>query len=508
MTNGGGRRGGVTLVVFFLAAWLPLSCQSTDEAALTAPHVGQKNDGSAENGAGGVEAGGSSNTPVVDSGRLQSSGGAGGRSGASAGGSAANAADGSPANSDTCQDSAHKRCGGFCVTPRPAVGCGPTGCDPCPEVPHAHATCVGTTCSFRCDPGTVQTGGACAPTDGGVVVVSCTNGVRDGSETDVDCGGAACPACALGKKCSTVSDCENGECDAASKICVCKRLTCADVTATCGTLSDGCGGTITCAGTCSAGICYNGRCCTPRTKAECGANACGQTDDGCGGVLDCGSCTPPEVCGLVVVNQCSAGTSCGTDTDFDGLDDCTEDNDGDPWTDKTVFNGVSARLADSCNLLNACNLHLIDTLSEVENCYSGKSALESRNQFSGWDFTTTGDQSCSASYGFQPTWTVCRSRFSVDARARINLPANDTYCFAVDGETANQCASFFFDAETAALQPGAGPRCYATTAGEHTVHWLYTVESSAGNRRFRVLFCRGAGCTPTAVLPSSMLRLP
>ena len=36
---------------------------------------------------------------------------------------------------------------------------------------------------------------------------SCSNGVRDGDETDVDCGGAICPACANGRGCAAGRDC-------------------------------------------------------------------------------------------------------------------------------------------------------------------------------------------------------------------------------------------------------------------------------------------------------------
>ncbi len=36
---------------------------------------------------------------------------------------------------------------------------------------------------------------------------NCTDGVRNGAETDVDCGGGTCPACASGKACAVTSDC-------------------------------------------------------------------------------------------------------------------------------------------------------------------------------------------------------------------------------------------------------------------------------------------------------------
>jgi hypothetical protein len=43
---------------------------------------------------------------------------------------------------------------------------------------------------------------------GNVVPSSPTNGIRDGSETDVDCGGDRAPKCAIGKTCQADADCE------------------------------------------------------------------------------------------------------------------------------------------------------------------------------------------------------------------------------------------------------------------------------------------------------------
>jgi hypothetical protein len=41
---------------------------------------------------------------------------------------------------------------------------------------------------------------------------TCGDGVQNGTETDVDCGGASCPRCAVGKKCSSRSDCATSLC--------------------------------------------------------------------------------------------------------------------------------------------------------------------------------------------------------------------------------------------------------------------------------------------------------
>ena len=39
---------------------------------------------------------------------------------------------------------------------------------------------------------------------------SCSDGVKNGDETDVDCGGSRCALCVAGKACGTVSDCASG----------------------------------------------------------------------------------------------------------------------------------------------------------------------------------------------------------------------------------------------------------------------------------------------------------
>jgi len=52
--------------------------------------------------------------------------------------------------------------------------------------------------------------GAC--TSGRCGAASCANGLRDGYESDVDCGGM-CPTCALGIACAADRDCASGACD-------------------------------------------------------------------------------------------------------------------------------------------------------------------------------------------------------------------------------------------------------------------------------------------------------
>lgn len=105
----------------------------------------------------------------------------------------------------------------------------------------------------------------------------------------------------------------------------CIPTTCAAQGKNCGTISDGCGHTLSCGAcaapnTCGGGGTANVCGCTPTTCSAQGAN-CGTIPNGCGGTLDCGTCTAPQTCGgggashqcgCTPITQCPAGTNCGT----------------------------------------------------------------------------------------------------------------------------------------------------------------------------------------------------
>lgn len=150
--------------------------------------------------------------------------------------------------------------------------------------------------------------------------------------TDCDDG----DSCTTGETCSegictggvqdpTNPDCCQCECEMCGHYCGCAPSTCEDVDATCGTISDGCGGTVECGDCESPEWCGGGgvdnQCgCTPATCEILGFN-CGIVDDGCGGALDCGTCSgdqtcggdpgrSPNVCGCTPQNRCPPG-GCG-----------------------------------------------------------------------------------------------------------------------------------------------------------------------------------------------------
>jgi hypothetical protein len=189
-------------------------------------------------------------------------------------------------------------------------------------------------------------GGVCLP-DGTCGDPSCTDRVRNGSETDVDCGGS-CPSCADGDTCSIDSDCVSGRC--AASVCAPPLLA---VGATCTSPDQCASGTCrafgassvcseACTTTCSVGglACFEGFC-TPSTFCE---NPDGFGDGpGCTG-SDCDRCAATATC----VEQPSGAYSCICNTGYTGngltcgdVDECTLGTD-DCHADATCTNTVGS----------------------------------------------------------------------------------------------------------------------------------------------------------------------
>ena len=90
---------------------------------------------------------------------------------------------------------------------------------------------------------------------------SCTDGIRNGSESDVDCGGSCATKCGPGRSCFVASDCTSNVCTGG----ICQAPTCSDGIRN-GTETDtDCGG-----GTCPR--CASGRSCF--INADCVSNSC------------------------------------------------------------------------------------------------------------------------------------------------------------------------------------------------------------------------------------------
>lgn len=168
----------------------------------------------------------------------------------------------------------------------------------------APQTCGGGGTQFQC-------GGnqACVPL---TQTVACSALSANCGEVSDGCGGTiTCGTCSGTDTCGgggTAFQCGSGGGG------TCTKLTCAAVNATCGTIGDGCGGTVDCgactvAGQTCGGGGVAGQCgsamCTPRTCAQAGAT-CGFVGDGCGGIINYNGGTGPG-CGSCSV----AGQTCG-----------------------------------------------------------------------------------------------------------------------------------------------------------------------------------------------------
>ncbi len=105
---------------------------------------------------------------------------------------------------------------------------------------------------------------------------SCSDGVQNGGETDVDCGGGACATtCAAGLNCTIGTDCASGQCDAVTKKCA----SCSD------SVQNGDETDIDCGGGACATTCADGQACADGTDCASGrcdpdTNTCGSCSDG------------------------------------------------------------------------------------------------------------------------------------------------------------------------------------------------------------------------------------
>jgi hypothetical protein len=189
---------------------------------------------------------------------------------------------------------------GKCCTPAgkcPANACG-TADDGCGQKIPCAACTPPLTCGFT-------TPGQCGS--------MCTDTKMNGAETDVDCGGGTCAKCADQKKCKASSDCTSGVC--ASQSCGlfcnedrCQAPTCSDgvkngteTDVDCaGSCSTKCRPTQSCGGNadCASGSCTSGKCDAP-------AHCSNSTKDADESDVDCGgSCVP-----------CAATKICANNTD-------------------------------------------------------------------------------------------------------------------------------------------------------------------------------------------------
>ncbi len=209
-----------------------------------------------------------------------------------------------------------------------------------------------------------------------------TDGVKNGSETDVDCGGADAPACAPGKDCALGGDCE-------SKICTANKCTTPSSTdgVKNGSETDvDCGGpdaavprcappqACVAGGDCDSGVCTGGVCQVP-TSTD-GVKNGSETDVDCGGPdLAVPRCAPTKTCasGSDCESLVCPGGVCQAPSAADGVQNGTEtdiDCGGpDPLTPRCAATNACA-VADDCDSL-VCTGNICQATSPSDGVKNG-----------------------------------------------------------------------------------------------------------------------------------------
>ncbi|HEU0032913.1 MAG TPA: hypothetical protein VFQ53_19915 [Kofleriaceae bacterium] len=160
----------------------------------------------------------------------------------------------------------------------------------------------------------------------------------------VRCAQNAEPSCPEGQFCLADNFCHASEGEDA---CPCLPKTCDEVPGTCGEISDGCNGTLQCAG------CPSGQSCSAQTHtcvdppecepAACPINVCGPFDNGCE-TTTCNTCNAPTVCGGTgVAHACGTCSVAKFMPGFPAMN-CGTAN---PW----YCSNINACLADEVNCL-------------------------------------------------------------------------------------------------------------------------------------------------------------
>ena len=178
--------------------------------------------------------------------------------------------------------------------------------------------CGGGACPTCADGKACDVGGDCASgacTGGTCAKPACNDNVKNGMETDTDCGGPTCDKCVAGDMCLAGADCESAVCTGGT----CKAPACNDMLKN-GTEADvDCGGP--CPTKCADGLmCMIAADCASKvcTGAVCQVPACNdmaqngmETDTDCGGAGGCPKCAFNQKClqnSDCVSNKCMNGT--------------------------------------------------------------------------------------------------------------------------------------------------------------------------------------------------------
>ncbi len=313
--------------------------------------------------------------------------------------------DGQDCTEDGCQDGTptHDPAAGACDEDGGAVCADPAGpkAGTCVEC-NVDADCTG---SDVCDPAMMSN--TC-------VDPSCADGVLNGDETDVDCGGTCAP-CANTDDCLVASDCASGFCNA-------------NVCSPCGGDQD-CAANEFCDPSVNGGTCVDdltgGAPCND--AAECGTGFC--VDGFCCDTLCDGLC---DACSAALKGSGSDGTCEPIASGSDPNDECGSAN---PST---------CGQTGSCDGASACELHPAMTPCAAPTCNAGTAAAVDLCDGSG-SCVDGGTASCGF-FSCNVAGTGCNTTCTTDPECAGNAYCDAGVCVAklTDGASciaSNQCAN-------------------------------------------------------------------
>lgn len=282
-----------------------------------------------------------------------------------------------------------------------------------------------------------STGFVCAPVP---APATCTDLTENGNETDVDCGGGTCPACANGLQCALASDCTSGLCTL--NVCTAPAPSCTDFTQNGSETGIDCGG-----GSCPQ--CGNGQGCASASDCISGLCSAGICTSGLGNGSACslngqctsGSCVDGVCCNSACSGTCQACTFMKKGSGMDGA--CGPISSGfDPDSECAASPASSCGTNGFCSGMNSCDLYSAATVCTAGSCSAG---LETPNAFcnGGGTCLPATPMSCGA---YQCNGTNCANSCATDGNCATGFYCSASTCVPknVDGTVCtlgNECQS-------------------------------------------------------------------
>ena len=196
-----------------------------------------------------------------------------------------------------------------------------------------------------------------------------------------------------------------------------------------------------CTGNCGGGTC------TPAVSCASAGKNCGTIDDGCSGTLNCGSCSAPQTCGgagtanvcgcTPTVSCASAGKNCGTITDNCGNTLTCGTCGGGQTCQNNVCVAASQIPGGSYSSMYSCN-------TNAQNALLGQGGIERCMGLTG--------PNCDGLGNLPQGWTCDALRHDISPKTNASGPI----CIATSepGFSSHGCCGVFADAETSYFGSG------------------------------------------------------